>query len=266
MSRRSLSNEWIAIPRPAISPRVRLLCFPHGGGNAHTFYPWSGILPKDVEVCAVQLPGRGLRLHEAPPTGIEQVIEPLWEALQPLRDTPIAFFGHSLGASVAFEFAHLLQSRNVPLVHLFVSGASAPQLPSREAPICHLPDREFIAEVRQRYEGLPEKILRDDEMVAMFLPALRADFAMAETYRNDDGPLLKYPISALGGHQDGGVTVYELAAWRERTGGAFGLRMFPGGHFFVDSARESVLRYVLEDLERSLRGNSWAGSGRQAHG
>lgn len=262
MTRISLSNDWITIPRPAKSPRVRLLCFPHGGGDAHAFYAWPGILPKDIEVCALQLPGRGRRLYEAPLVSIDQVIEPLWEAFQPFRETPVAFFGHSLGALVAFEFARKLQSMNFPLAHLFVSGASAPQLPDREPPIHSLPDLEFIAEVRRRYEALPEEILRDDEMMAIFLPILRTDFTMAETYRNFDGPLLGCPISAFGGEQDSSVTAHELAAWRERTCGSFSFKMFPGSHFFVDTARESVLKFVARDLERSFGGNLSEGSSR----
>jgi medium-chain acyl-[acyl-carrier-protein] hydrolase len=139
-------------------------------------------------------------------------------------------------------------------VHLFVSGATAPQLPDREPPIRHLPDREFLTEVRQRYDALPQEIVRDDQMVEALLPALRADFAMAETYRHVGGPLLACPVSALGGQQDSSVSLYELAAWRTQTTGVFGFRLFPGGHFFVDSSRDAVLRYVTEDLERSLRG------------
>lgn len=252
----SFSNDWIAVLRPAASPRVRLLCFPHAGGAAYAFQAWPGYLPPDVEVCALQLPGRGCRLLEAPMTRVDQVMEPLWEAFQPFLQAPVAFFGHSLGALIAFEFARQLQARNIPLAHLFVAGATAPQLPYPEPPIRHLPDREFMAEVRQRYEALPEEILRDEKMVAVFLPALRADFTMAETYQIFDGPLLECGISAFGGDQDGSVAVHELAAWRERTGSTFKFSMFPGGHFFVDSARESVIKVVAAGLERSLRGNA----------
>jgi len=262
MTQSSFSGDWIVIPRPVRSPRVRLLCFPHSGGNATAFYTWPRNLPGDVEVCALQLPGRGCRLYETPPTSIDQVIEPLWEAFQTFRETPVAFFGHSLGALVAFEFARRLQSKNTPLVHMFVSGVSAPQLPRREAPIHNLPDREFISHVRNRYDGLPEEILRDEELMAIFLPGLRADFTIYETYRYVDAPLLECPISAFGGHQDSCVTVEELAAWRDRTSSTFSSRMFPGGHFFVDSARDSVLRFVAADLERSLRGNLCETSGR----
>jgi len=258
----SISNDWIVIARPAISPRVRLLCFPHGGGSATIFNAWPEDLPDDVEVCALQLPGRGRRVFEAPPTSIDQIIEPLLEAIQPFREMPVALFGHSLGAWVAFEFARQLQAEKIPIVHLFVSGQPAPQLPDREAPIRNWPDREFISEVRRRYEGLPEELLRDDEMMALLLPALRADFAMKETYRYVDGPLLECPISSFGGHQDDSASVDELAAWRDRTGRAFSFNMFPGGHFFIDSARESVLRLVAADLDRSLHGISRESSAR----
>ncbi len=254
----SSASRWIAIPRPTNSPRVRLLCFPHGGGGATGFNEWPGYLPEDIEACAVQLPGRGRRLFEAPPTSIDQVVTALLEAFQPFQDTPVALFGHSLGAWVAFEFARRLQEKEAPVVHLFVSGQTAPQLPDPEAPIRDWPDREFITEVHKRYGGFPEEILHDEEMMALLLPALRADFTMKETYRYSLGPLLECPISSFGGHEDGSVAADDLAAWRDRTCSTFSFKMFSGGHFFIDSARESVLGAIAADLERPLRGDPLA--------
>jgi medium-chain acyl-[acyl-carrier-protein] hydrolase len=247
-----LSNDWIVIQNSAASPRIRLLCFPHGGGSATSFNAWREKLPGDIEVRALQLPGRGRRLSEPPQTNISHIVETLSKTLQTFGEVPIAVFGHSLGAWIAFEFARQLQSKTIPLLHLFVSGQSAPQLPDLEAPVRNLSDREFISEVRRRYDGLPEEVLRDGETMTLFLPALRADFAMKETYRYIDGPLLECPISCFGGREDETVSIEELAAWRDRTR-AFNLRMFPGGHFFIDSSRESVLKCVTAELERSLR-------------
>jgi medium-chain acyl-[acyl-carrier-protein] hydrolase len=247
-------NGWVVHPRAVLLPRVRLICFPHGGGSASTFNYWPRELPEDVEVCAIQLPGRGRRLFEAPPASIHQIIEALLDAFNPFR-TPIALFGHSFGALVAFEFARQLQSKTIPPVHLFVSGQFAPQLPHPDFPIRDLPDREFIAEVRLRYKGLPEEILRDDKMMGLLLPALRADFTMKETYQYVEGPRLGCPISALGGCQDRSVTTTDLVAWCDQTYRAFNFKMFPGGHFFVESARESVVRSIAADLEHSLREN-----------
>lgn len=262
MARSPSSSNWTVVLRPVASPRARLLCFPHGGGIAEAFYAWSAALPRDIEVCALQLPGRGRRVLEASVVGIEQIVGPLWEAFQPLRGTPFAFFGHSLGALLAFEFARRLQTHDLSPVHLFASGAAAPQLPDRDPPIHQLPDGEFIAEVRRRYAAMPDEILRSDELMKIVLPALRADFTIAETYRCADGPPLECPITAFGGDRDDSVAFYELAAWRSRTSGAFEMRMFPGGHFFVDSARASVLKHVAEDLERSLLGTCLESSAR----
>ena len=262
ITERSLSNDWIVIPRPVRSPKVHLLCFPHGGGGATTFSAWPGNLPEDVEVCALQLPGRGRRLFEAAATSIDQIIESLLVAFQPFPKTPVALFGHSFGAWVAFEFARRLQSDGIVVAHLFVSGQTAPQLPDPEPPICHLSDQEFISEVRERYEGLPEELLRDDEMMALLLPALRADFKMKETYRYVAGPLLECPISSFWGEEDGSVSADELAAWRNQTCGAFSCRMLQGSHFLADDALESMLKFLRADLECSLLGSCCEGGAR----
>jgi medium-chain acyl-[acyl-carrier-protein] hydrolase len=129
-----------------------------------------------------------------------------------------------------------------------VSGKSAPQLPDPDPPMRHFPDARFIAEVRERYDGIPEEILREEEMMQLLLPALRADITMNETYRYAAGPSIECPISAFGGHQDRSATTNELAAWSDQTTGPFRLRMFPGDHFFINGARKDLLRAVAEDL------------------
>jgi medium-chain acyl-[acyl-carrier-protein] hydrolase len=142
---------------------------------------------------------------------------------------------------------------NIRPVHLFVSGRAAPHLPDPEAPICHLPTREFIDAVLKRYQNIPDEILHDSEMMNLWLPALRADIMLNETYQYAAEPLLECPISSFGGIEDASASPEELAAWRDQTSCTFRLKTFPGGHFFIDSARESVLISVAVDLERSLR-------------
>jgi medium-chain acyl-[acyl-carrier-protein] hydrolase len=257
-------STWIFRPRPLSAPRVRLFCFPHGGGNASSFREWAAQLPENVELCAIQLPGRGARMTEAPAKSVAQIVLGLAEAFHPYREIPVALFGHSLGAIISFEFARQLRSMNIRPVHLFVSGCVAAHLPDPEAPISHLNAREFIDSVSKRYHNIPDEILHEPEMMNLWLPALRADFTIRETYRYVDGPLLDCPISAFGGQQDGSVTVEELAAWRDLACGAFSLRIFPGDHFFIDSARESLLKLVAADLERSLRETFVGGSGDMA--
>jgi medium-chain acyl-[acyl-carrier-protein] hydrolase len=229
-----------------------LFCFPHAGGNASVFRDWAEEFPKEVEVCAIQLPGRGGRIFEPPAVSLVETIAALSEAFRPYQDRPFALFGHSLGALVGFEFARRLRAMNIRPVHLFVSGRGAPQLPDPEPPIRHLPAAEFVEAVRWRYQGIPDEILRDGEMMNLWLPALRADITIDETYRYREEASLDCPISCFGGLDDGGATVESLAGWRDQTSGAFAMTMLPGGHFFIQSARQAFLRAIAEELERSL--------------
>jgi medium-chain acyl-[acyl-carrier-protein] hydrolase len=137
-------------------------------------------------------------------------------------------------------------------LHLFVSGQTAPLLPDPKAPVSGLPDHEFVSEVRRRYDRLPAEILGNDEMLRLILPSLRADFAIKETYQYIEGPLLECPISCIGGRDDHTISVEGLTAWRAQAKGVFKLRMFPGAHFFIDTARASVLELIAKELECSL--------------
>jgi medium-chain acyl-[acyl-carrier-protein] hydrolase len=192
-------------------------------------------------------------MFEPPEVSLAQTVPALIDALRPYQETPFALFGHSLGALISFEFARRLRAMNIRPVHLFVSGRGAPQLPDPEPPIRHLPIPEFVQAVRQRYQGIPDEILHNAELMELVLPALRADITMHETYQYADETLLECPISSFGGLQDPNTTPEELAAWRDQTSGAFRLRMFPGDHFFIESARETLLAAVAEDLDHSLR-------------
>ena len=248
------SSCWIVCLRPVAAPRMRLFCFPHGGGSAAIFKNWSTKLAQDIEVWAVELPGRGRRLLEPAAVRIDDIIAKLAEESRPYLGTPFAIFGHSLGALIAFEFARQLRSMDMAPVHLFMSGRHAPHVLDPEPAISHLPNGEFVEAVRQRYQGVPEEILNDAEMMELWLPALRADISMSEAYHYEARSLLAFPITCFGGWEDHSASTAELSAWREQTSAAFKLRMFPGGHFFIDSAREALLESVGEDLEHSLRG------------
>jgi medium-chain acyl-[acyl-carrier-protein] hydrolase len=212
------------------------------------FRGWASGLPADVEVCAVQLPGRGTRLTERPFTRLAPLVEALAEALVPLLNMPFAFFGHSLGSLISFELArHLRKAYGVQPVRLFVSAAPAPQIPRRCAPVHALPEKEFLAELRQ-LKGTPTEILEHKELMAIMLPLLRADFAVYETYEYRAETPLTCPISAFGGLDDRRVIEGDLEAWRIHTDGFFSLRMFDGDHFFLN--QPLFLREFSKELER----------------
>jgi medium-chain acyl-[acyl-carrier-protein] hydrolase len=166
---------------------------------------------------------------------------------------PFAFFGHSMGALITFELARQLRRQyGLNPVHLFISGRRAPQIPDLEPPIHQLLESAFVEELR-RLNGTPESVLQNAKLMQLVLPALRADFALLETYVYSTEDPLDCPISTFGGLQDGEVSYDDLAAWRDQTNSSFTLKMIPGNHFFVQSARSLILSAVSQELQRHLR-------------
>ena len=241
-------EPWITCRKPSPKARLRVFCFPYAGGGVSIFRAWSDGLPADVEVCPVQLPGRGTRLMEPPFTRLSPLIQALAQALFPLLDKPFVFFGHSLGALVSFELARQLRREYaIKPVRLFISADRAPQIANRDPAIHTLPEEEFLVELCH-LNGTPGEVLEDDELRAIMLPLLRADFAVYETYEYSTEPPLDCPISAFGGLQDRRVSRGDLEAWRDQTSVAFSLRMFPGDHFFLNTTRPSLLEALSQEL------------------
>jgi len=241
-------SPWIRIARPRPAARLRLICVPWAGGGASGYRDWPAHLPDDVEVAAVQLPGRESRLAEPPVSSMELLVARLAAGILGHLDRPFALFGHSMGALIAFELAGRLRSAGREPVRLFVSGARAPHLPRRWARDRHtLSDREFVSTVRQ-LGGMPPEVLDSPDLLDLVLPALRGDFALVETYTARAGPVLRCPLSAFGGVEDGDVGHDDLVAWSRHTTGPSRTHLLPGGHFFVRSSRESLLRIVATEV------------------
>jgi medium-chain acyl-[acyl-carrier-protein] hydrolase len=243
------STPWVLRWTPTARPRRRLICVPHAGVGASVYRAWGRLLPAELDVCAVQLPGREGRLREAAVTRMEPLVEAATAALRPYLDVPFAFFGHSMGALVAFEIVRRLRAEGwgTP-THLIVSGRRAPQAAPRHGPISHLADGAFIDEVERRYGGFPDVIRRDPELVALFVPGLRADFTVLERYTYMPEGLLQCPIAAFCGLEDEEATELDMLGWREQTAGPLTVRAFAGGHFFVQSAQAEVIQAVADEL------------------
>jgi medium-chain acyl-[acyl-carrier-protein] hydrolase len=232
---------------------VRLFCFPYAGGGATAFRGWQEHLTPDVEVCAVQLPGRETRIKEAPVAQLSSLLRLLAPALLPHLDRPFAFFGHSLGALLSFELTRRLRREYaVEPLHLFLSGRGAPQIRDDRPMIHALPEPQFREELRA-LNGTPEGVLEHEELLRLVIPIIRADFAICETYQYTVEPPLNCSISAFGGLQDRDVSIEQLEAWRLQTNASFTLRMFPGDHFFVHQARPSLLDALNQELNLLAR-------------
>jgi medium-chain acyl-[acyl-carrier-protein] hydrolase len=228
--------------------RFRLFCFPHAGAGASSFAEWPRWLPDDVELVAVQLPGREDRVRERPLTDMAPAVRTLALALRPYLGGSFAFFGHSGGALLAFELARALrQKRGVEPAHLFLSGQAAPDFPSRAEPIHHLPEPEFRAALHA-LGGTARAVVDNEDLMRLLLPVLRADFTLGEGYRFQPGPPLSTAITALGGVDDDRAPADALEAWRRHTVGPFHRRIFDGGHFYLTDAAAELADTVGQAL------------------
>ena len=247
------NSPLLAGHKPNPRAALRLFCFPYAGGAALIYRNWGEILPQEIDVCAVQLPGRGNRLRESLFNRMTLVVEAVGREIVPLLDRPYAIFGHSMGAIIGFELARLLRRDGLPgPTHLFASGHKAPQIPKTEPFTYNLPEAEFIQEL-QRLNGTPKEVLDHPELMQIMAPLLRADFESIQTYSYKDEPPLDCPITALGGLHDSDISRETLEPWREQTTAAFNLRMFPGDHFFLHADRPSLLRVIAQETYKSLR-------------
>lgn len=228
-------------PRPACD--LRLICFHHAGVGAAVYRPWALQMPPEVEVCAVELPGRGSRLREAPLSSIAQIVAELLPQLQPELDRPFVFFGHSMGAVLAYETATALGAAgHAQPEHLFVSGRRPPHVPDPLSPLSALADADFVAEVNRRYGGIPPELLQHPDVMELLLPALRADIGALDRHPlRDARRVLSCPITAMGGDADAMTPAAHLDAWRTLTDGGFSAKLYRGDHFYLDGRRGEVL-------------------------
>jgi len=228
---------------------LRLFCFPYAGGSPHAFRAWTDSLPDWIELYAANLPGRGNRLNEPPYTSLTELTQSLAQNIECYLGKRFAFFGHSMGALLSFELCRQLRrARGIEPDYLFVSGHRAPHLKDI-APVHNLPDAQFLEKVRE-LNGTPPEILENTELIEFMLPILRADFQLLETYSYLPDYKLNCPLEAYGGLEDSETGYEQISAWRDHTTNSFAQRMFPGDHFFINTARQSLLHQVVRALSQ----------------
>jgi len=230
-------------------PRFRLFCFPYAGGNAQVFRAWPKDLPSSVEIHAIQLPGRGTRFGEPLLKRMTPLLAAIDDAITPLLDVPYAFFGHSMGALIAYELTRQLRARGKALPkHLFLSGRKAPEETETDPPIHALSTPAFLSELR-RYGGVPEAVLQEPDLLNLLLPIVRADFEVIETWQHARDEPLDTPITTFGGVDDHRSSRALLEGWRPLTRGDFAMHILPGGHFFIQSAQPALVGFVRRAIE-----------------
>lgn len=244
-------SKWMLVSHTREPAIGRLLCIPFAGGGAAAYHPWvNGVLP-GVELIRIRLPGRESRLREPLIDEFDAIIGLLVQELIPWLDLPFFLYGHSMGALLAFELAReLRRTRGILPARLFVGGFRAPHLPPPDSPFSHLPTPAFLDRVLQ-YGGIPSLILNEPELMDIFVPILRADFRIIESYVYKEEPPLECPITAFGGMSDPKVTKDRIDAWRIQTAAGFDSHFFNGGHFFLQDSSA----HVIERLNAHLAGS-----------
>lgn len=247
-------NPWLRRFHRAPAAPVRLVYFPHAGGSASSCFQLSAALPPAVEVVAVQYPGRQERFAEPCIDSLAELADELPRWLTGLDDKPMAFFGHSMGAALAYEVTRRLEAQattsdDVPTpTHLFVSGRRAPSIVREDEEPVHLRDDEgLIADVRA-LQGTDDSLFEHSDLLKLLLPLIRADYRAIETYAYEPGPPVSCPLTAVIGDADPRVGPAEAEPWREHTSGEFDLRVFPGGHFYLGDGALGVADLLRERL------------------
>jgi medium-chain acyl-[acyl-carrier-protein] hydrolase len=248
-----INYDWWMVHRPRCLAKLRLFCFPFAGGDASAYYKWADRVPETVELLSLQLPGRG-SLYKTPLIdNMDRLMERLLPQTVPLLDRPYIFFGHSLGARIAFELSCRLRQRGEPLPQHFVASGSLPPQLSRLPPMAYeLPTPQFKEELRI-LGGTPDEVLDNPQMLDVFLPMLRSDFQLFETYRPKDRIPLPVDLSIWGGIHDPRVSLEHLLVWGELFTGRVEEHFYPGGHIFIEPAQCGDA--CLADLGRLLEKN-----------
>jgi medium-chain acyl-[acyl-carrier-protein] hydrolase len=241
-------TKWFVIPKPNPKAKLRIFCFPYAGGNVTTFYPWIDKLNSDTELVLVHLPGRTSRLFEDSFSSMDKLINELITIMPSLLSKPYILFGHSMGSRVAFELVYQFMKLNIKLpIHFIASGSGAPSEKCKEKITYNMSDAEFINELA-RLGGTPKELLENEELLAIYLPSLRGDFQIAETYKFTDKVTLNIPLTILGGTSD---IVYEkLILWEQFFQFPANIRIIEGGHFFIDSNSIQTINEVNQVIDK----------------
>jgi medium-chain acyl-[acyl-carrier-protein] hydrolase len=225
------------------------VCFSYAGGGAYLYRAWGSRLPPDIDLYAIQLPGREDRIREEPVRSLNETIMTVSGDLISILDGPFAIFGHSLGALIGAEVALTLElERGLRPEHVFVSGCRGlPAIELNRQPVHNLPDDELLDHVRQ-LNGTREELLADDTIRALVLRLIRADYAIFDQYTYTGHRMLSCPVTVFGGEADPTTAPATLAAWSAVTTGPTKVHMLHGDHFFMHSAQDKLLVLLQEAL------------------
>lgn len=241
---KDITLQWLG-KDPHDTDRFRLFCFPYAGGGGGIYKKWLPHLGNDVSVYPVILPGRERRFSEPPYVSLELLIDDFMEVIKPYLDKPFAFFGHSMGALIAFEVTKRIeQNTNYKPKHLFISAKAAPHI-EKSTQNKHLLSNTSLIEELRRMNGTDTAILENKELMDAMLPIIRADFQLLETYHYNPGYLINTPMTIFGGMNDEEVSHKKLVEWATLSRNKhFQLNLFRGDHFFIHENVSKIIKNI----------------------
>ncbi|MBK3493953.1 thioesterase [Viridibacillus sp. YIM B01967] len=225
--------------------KIKLFCIPYAGGSAVVYSKWKKLLNSLIELKEVELPGRGYRIEESLLDNMNEMVENIFREIKDEIKPPYVLFGHSMGALIAYELFKKIKKEGYPApVHMFISGKKGPQVELENSKCYNLPEHEFIEHIL-KYNVANEEIFRNRELASLFIPILKADFKIVETYKfNNTDYQLTCDISVFGGSEDSTVEWEDLLRWQEITRNKCSFYPFKGGHFFINEHKEEVVNQI----------------------
>ena len=241
------TSLWLRRYHPAPAATTRLVCFPHAGGSASYFHPLSARFAPAVDVVALQYPGRQDRRQEPCLTDIGELADHVTAEIATLDPLPTVFFGHSMGAVLAFETIRRLEERTGPGPYALVASGRRGPATDRKETVSQECDDALIREIK-KLNGTDSSLLADDDILRMALPSLRGDYQAIESYRCPADVRVHAPVTVLTGDADPKTSLSEAGMWVGHTHGDFRMRVYPGGHFFLQDHQRAVGDEIAKDL------------------
>lgn len=240
------NNEWFIVPTAKPAAKLRLFCFPYAGGQAAIYFPLARLLPEQIELVAVQLPGRGNRMFEPALASAADIAAAVAPGIQSLADKPFALLGYSNGCLQAYEVAHRL-ARQVNFKHVFMAARSAPQLAIKREPIHLLADPQFKQELAM-LGGTPKELLAYHELMELMLPTLRADFQLGYEYECPPVPAVATRLTTIAGRFDKDVAIENVQAWQQLFAADGQHHVINGDHFFINTHLAEMAQIITQTL------------------